>query len=73
MSLEDIIAALKNAPRSGSAVDEPEGSRFVMLSETLASQMIAALEQLQFHPANPKDLSQHELDCIAQAASLLPR
>ena len=34
MSIADIIDALEGAPRQGSAVDNPEGSRYVIFSDT---------------------------------------
>ena len=34
MSIADIIDALEGAPRQGDAVDAPEGSRYVVFSDT---------------------------------------
>jgi hypothetical protein len=36
--LIEIADALDNAPRDGAAVDEPEGDRYITLSDTLAQQ-----------------------------------
>ena len=40
MSIADIADALDGAPRQGTAVDAPEGSRYVVFSDT-AMQKIA--------------------------------
>lgn len=40
----NAITILKNAERLGSQEDKPEGSRYIMLSDTLVSAMIADLE-----------------------------
>jgi hypothetical protein len=34
MSIRDIADALEGAPRQGNAVDDPEGSRYVVFSDT---------------------------------------
>lgn len=43
-SLKQIISMLNTAERQGSETDEPEGSRYVLISDTLASDMAASLE-----------------------------
>ncbi len=43
-TLKDVRDALVLAPRSGAEKDEPEGMRCIQLSDTLAKQMIAAIE-----------------------------
>jgi len=44
-TLEHVIAALETALRHGAEEDEPEGARYVKLSETVINQMIAALRR----------------------------
>lgn len=44
-TLQDIIDILKNAARSGSIKDEPEGSRYATFSDTLLKQMINFLKR----------------------------
>lgn len=44
MKLQDVIDALKSAQRFGASEDIPEGARVLQLSDTLAGQMIEALE-----------------------------
>lgn len=41
--LETIITLLETAPRLGADVDEPEGARYIQISDTLAQSMAAAL------------------------------
>jgi hypothetical protein len=41
---DDVLFVLKDSTRMGTDVDEPEGSRFIVLSETLVQQMVKALE-----------------------------
>jgi len=36
-SLVDIRDALRTAPRQGAATDEPQGSRYISLSDTIAT------------------------------------
>ena len=43
MSIADIIDALERASRQGAAMDEPEGARYVVISETALKQMIREL------------------------------
>ena len=44
--LIDIIEVLSLSNRSGSDVDEPEGSRFIQLSDTLVRDMVVSLERM---------------------------
>jgi len=44
-SLAEIVRMLRSAYRYGEAVDVPEGSRVIHLSDTLALQMADYLEQ----------------------------
>jgi len=43
-SVEDVVEVLKNAERLGSLIDKPEGQRYIQLSDTLAQEMVKALE-----------------------------
>jgi len=43
MSIVDVIDALERAPRQGAAVDVPEGTRYVVISETALNQIIREL------------------------------
>jgi hypothetical protein len=43
MSIADVINALERAPRQGAAMDQPEGARYVVISETALRQMIREL------------------------------
>jgi hypothetical protein len=45
MYLEDVIDILKKAERLGNEKDDPEGTRYIMLSDTLANKMIEGLEE----------------------------
>lgn len=42
LMIEDVLDVLKHTDRMGTDVDEPEGSRYIQLSETLVQEMIAA-------------------------------
>jgi len=42
---EHIIIVLETAFRHGAKMDEPEGARYVKLSETVINQMIAVLRR----------------------------
>ena len=44
MSLVEIIDGLKLAPRIGLDKDVPEGSRYIIISDTLTQKMIESLE-----------------------------
>jgi len=43
MSIADVIDALERAPRRGAPVDDPEGARFVVISETALNRIIREL------------------------------
>ena len=43
MTPENIVEILKKAPRMGNSKDEPEGSRYIKISDTLANQMVDTL------------------------------
>lgn len=44
MTLNDVVEILKTAPRMGAEKDEPKGTRFIQLSETLVEQIVQELE-----------------------------
>ena len=43
MTMNDVARILATAYRSGADIDAPEGARYIILSDTLANQMAAAL------------------------------
>jgi hypothetical protein len=43
VSVVDVIDALERAPRQGAAVDDPEGARYVVISETALNQILREL------------------------------
>lgn len=43
--LEHIIVVLETATRQGIDKDEPEGARYIQISDTLAKEMVEALRQ----------------------------
>lgn len=45
MPLEEVIDALERAPRQGAAADEPEGSRYVVISETALNRIVNELRK----------------------------
>lgn len=44
--INDVLDCLANVEYRGATVDEPEGSRYVLLSETLIQQIVRALKPL---------------------------
>jgi len=44
IALDSILLILMAAHRIGAATDTPEGSRYILISETLADQMIKTIE-----------------------------
>lgn len=44
MNINDITQILKNAPRMGAEKDEPEGTRFIQISDSLANKIAQELE-----------------------------
>lgn len=44
MTINDIIAGLRNGVRQGAETDEPEGARYIFLSDTLANRMADCLD-----------------------------
>ena len=47
MSITEIIDALEGAPRQGSDVDEPEGARVVVISETALNRILRELRLVE--------------------------
>jgi hypothetical protein len=43
--LPELIDSLERSPRQGSAVDDPEGARYVVISETALNMIIRELRQ----------------------------
>lgn len=52
LSLAEIIQMLSTVDRSGMPTDEPEGTRYVQLSDTLTKQITASLEAHQQYAAD---------------------
>lgn len=46
--LEHIEQVLKTAPRMGEETDEPEGARYIQISDTLAKKLLDELADYQF-------------------------
>ena len=46
MRIKEVIDALERAPRQGGAADDPEGARYVVISETALNQIIRELRQV---------------------------
>ena len=47
MSVRDIIDALERSPRQGAAADEPEGVRYVVISETALNKILRELRLVE--------------------------
>jgi len=48
--LRQLAAELEKAPRQGAAVDRPEGERFIVVSDTLAKEIVATLRRIAGEP-----------------------
>ena len=46
-AVEQVIDVLERAERLGAKEDKPEGSRYILLSETLVELLISKLKQLE--------------------------
>lgn len=44
MTLHDVLKILIEAERLGASTDEPEGTRFIQISDTLAKKMIDVIQ-----------------------------
>lgn len=49
ISLEEIANVLRFAPRMGAEKDIPEGSRYIVLSDTLANRLATVIEEAASH------------------------
>ena len=51
-TLHDTLKALVEAQRLGGPIDQPEGTRYIQLSDTLVTKMIASITEavLIYHP-----------------------
>lgn len=54
MTINDVITVLRSHERQGAERDVPEGSRIVVLSDTLAKQMADTLEREGTQQGAPK-------------------
>ena len=48
----ELLELFKNAPRMGSGVDIPEGSRYIQVSDTLAKEIVESLSDVTPLPTN---------------------
>jgi hypothetical protein len=62
--LPEVIDSLECSPRQGAAVDDPEGARYVVISETALKQIIRTLRQVlserpdaEYFDTNPNESS----------------
>lgn len=46
-TLDDVIDVLRMAARQGANEDKPEGTRYVVFSDTLLNQVVASLIQIK--------------------------
>jgi len=46
MTLAETAEALETASRQGAAEDRPEGARFIVMSDTLATEIAAAIRRI---------------------------
>jgi hypothetical protein len=47
MGITEIIDALERAPRQGATVDDPEGARYVVISETALNKIVRELRLVE--------------------------
>jgi len=45
-TIRDVIEILEIAPRIGNETDDPEGSRFIIISDTLSKNMVKKLREV---------------------------
>lgn len=45
MIIEELIELLRSAPRCGADKDDPEGKRYIIISDTLATDLADRLEK----------------------------
>ena len=46
MRITEVVDALERTPRQGDTTDEPEGARYVVISETALNRIIRELRQV---------------------------
>jgi hypothetical protein len=71
MELKDVIHILKTGERQGAETDEPEGARYIVISETLVDEMIGALEKYP-DPSNMAETVRFWLDKFKTISSFVP-
>ena len=42
-TVQSFAKSLEDAPRQGAVIDDPEGTRYIMVSDTLAKELVAVL------------------------------
>jgi len=52
--LGDVRFLLEVAPRFGTAIDKPEGTRYIQLSDTLVTEMVKILVQYELALRRPE-------------------
>ena len=55
MNIDDVINILESAPRLGGEIDSPEGTRYIIMSDTLAKLIAGALHNHLYYPKNHVD------------------
>ncbi len=50
LDIDDLIDAFKSASRIGNEIDEPEGSRYIQISDKLSQRIILSLEEIKKKP-----------------------
>jgi hypothetical protein len=45
-TVEEVAEIIRSATRIGPALDTPEGSRYIIISDTLAGQMVESLDAI---------------------------
>lgn len=48
--VQELIDLFETAPRSGASKDEPEGVRYIQISDTLARDLLQRLKNLRTDP-----------------------
>ena len=47
--LKSLIELFENAPRLGALADDPEGSRYIQISDTLVGELLQELKAIQVY------------------------
>jgi hypothetical protein len=45
LTIQEIVESLKSAPRLGAEKDDPEGARYIQISDTLVNLFVLSLER----------------------------